>query len=65
MRALKITYKSPDQLKARTRNPRTHTKRQIRQIAASIKEFGFISEDVPLFVEHCEAAVAEVDVTRR
>jgi len=22
-------------------------------------------EDVPLFVEHCEAAVAEVDVTRR
>ncbi len=21
--------------------------------------------DVPLFVEHCEAAVAEVDVTRR
>ena len=55
MRALKITYKSPDQLKARTRNPRTHTKRQIRQIAASIKEFGFIS---PVLVDGADGIIA-------
>lgn len=41
--ALKITYKDPAQLKPRARNPRTHTQKQIQQIAASIKEFGFIS----------------------
>jgi hypothetical protein len=36
MSALKITYKRPAQLRARARNPRTHTKKQIQQIAASI-----------------------------
>jgi len=43
MAGLKIAYLDPGQLKPRTRNPRTHTTRQIKQIAASIKEFGFIS----------------------
>ena len=43
MAALKIAYKDPGQLKPRARNPRTHTAKQIKQIAASIKEFGFIS----------------------
>ena len=43
MAALKITYKDPHQLKSRARNPRTHSAKQIKQIAASIKEFGFIS----------------------
>ena len=35
MAALKIVYKDPGQLKPRAKNPRTHTRRQIRQIAAS------------------------------
>jgi ParB-like nuclease domain len=35
--------KGPHQLKPRARNPRTHTAKQIKLIAASIKEFGFIS----------------------
>ena len=43
MAALKVTYKDPRQLKPRARNPRTHTAKQIKQIASSIKEFGFIS----------------------
>ena len=43
MRALKIAYKSPTQLQNRKRNPRIYTRRQIKQIAASIKEFGFVS----------------------
>src|SRR5215469_17149015 len=30
-------------LKPRARNPRTHSKEQIRQIAASIERFGFIN----------------------
>jgi len=41
MAALKIVYKDPGQLKPRA--PRTHTRRQIKQIAASITEFGFIN----------------------
>ena len=43
MAALKITYKDPAQLKPRAKNPRTHTPKQLKQIAASIKEFGFIN----------------------
>ena len=43
MAALKITYKDPAQLRPRAKNPRTHTAKQIKQIAASIKEFGFIN----------------------
>src|SRR2546430_3183893 len=35
-------FRSPPQLKPRARNPRTHTAKQIKQIAARIKEFGFI-----------------------
>src|SRR5262245_52655460 len=41
--ALTISYKDPARLKTRIGNPRTHTPKQINQIAASIKEFGFIS----------------------
>ena len=38
---LKITYRQISDLKPYTRNARTHSKRQIRQIADSIKTFGF------------------------
>src|SRR5258705_12389809 len=55
MPPLKITYKSPTQLKPRTRNPRTHTKKQIQQIAASIKEFGFIS---PVLTDGADGIIA-------
>jgi ParB-like chromosome segregation protein Spo0J len=55
MTALKISYKDPDQLKKRPRNPRTHTSKQIKQIAASIKEFGFIS---PVLVDGSDEIIA-------
>ena len=54
MRA-KITYKSPAQLKPRTNNPRTHTKKQIGQIAASINEFGFIN---PVLIDGSDGIIA-------
>lgn len=40
---LKIEYRAPDELKPARRNARTHSKRQIEQIAASITRFGFIN----------------------
>ena len=43
MKTLAIKYKDPRKLKPRPNNPRTHTPRQIKQIAASIQEFGFIN----------------------
>jgi len=55
MPPLKITYKSPMQLMPRARNPRTHTKKQIQQIAASIKEFGFIS---PVLTDGADGIIA-------
>ncbi len=41
MDRLKITYESPAALQPRATNPRTHSKKQIRQIAKSIEAFGF------------------------
>ncbi len=40
---LLILYQKIDQLKPFTRNARTHTKRQIKQIAESIRVFGFLN----------------------
>jgi len=53
--ALTITYKDPARLKARAGNPRTHTPKQIKQIAASIKEFGFIS---PILIDRDGGIIA-------
>jgi hypothetical protein len=35
------------------------------RVIAYLERLSRGEEDVPLFVEHCEAAVAEVNVTRR
>jgi hypothetical protein len=53
--SLKITYKDPAQLKPRARNPRTHTAKQIRQIQASINEFGFIN---PILIDGANGIIA-------
>jgi ParB-like nuclease domain len=55
MAALKVRYKDPHLLKPRARNPRTHTAKQIKQIAASIKEFGFIS---PVLIDGADGIIA-------
>ena len=41
MADLKVEYRDPKVLKPYDRNARTHSKKQIRQIADSIEEFGF------------------------
>ena len=38
---MSIVYRAIDQLKPDPANPRRHSKKQIRQIANSIKAFGF------------------------
>ena len=55
MRTLAIKYKDPRKLKPRLKNPRTHTVRQIKQIAASILEFGFIN---PVLLDGSDCIVA-------
>jgi ParB-like chromosome segregation protein Spo0J len=55
MAPLKIKYQDPGQLRPRTTNPRTHTAKQIRQIAASIKEFGFIN---PILTDGANGIIA-------
>jgi DNA modification methylase len=55
MSPLRVSYKDPAQLRGRDRNPRTHTPKQIRQIAASIKEFGFIN---PVLVDGSNGIMA-------
>jgi DNA modification methylase len=52
---LAIKYKDPRKLKPRLKNPRTHTPRQIKQIAASITEFGFIN---PVLIDGSDGIVA-------
>jgi len=59
-----ITYQSPEALLPRASNPRTHSKKQIRQIAASIETFGFVN---PVLVDrnggsvvgYCRVAAAK------
>ncbi len=42
-------------LKADPRNARTHTKQQVRQIAASIREFGFVN---PILIDEANRIIA-------
>jgi DNA modification methylase len=55
MSALKLKYKDPRRLRPRLKNPRTHTATQIKQIAASIKEFGFIN---PILIDGADGIIA-------
>lgn len=52
---LQITYVAPGSLTLDPRNPRTHSKKQIQQIAASIKEFGFTN---PVLVDEAGRVLA-------
>ena len=52
---LTIVYRRIDTLKPDPANPRRHTKRQIRQIAESIKTFDF---NVPILIDREDKVVA-------
>ena len=55
MDSLKITYQDPAALKPNERNARTHSKKQIRQIADSISRFGFTN---PVLIDDNGGVVA-------
>jgi len=52
---LKSVYRSVDELILNGKNPRLHSKQQIRQIASSIKNFGF---NVPVLVDGNSSVIA-------
>jgi ParB-like nuclease domain len=52
---LKIVYRRIDELRPDPTNPRQHTKKQIRQIAASIKAFDF---NVPILIDRDDNVIA-------
>lgn len=52
---LAVQYRSPSSLRAQQRNARSHTKRQIRQIAKSIETFGFVN---PVLIDASGCIVA-------
>lgn len=63
-RPLQVTYLPPAALKPWAKNARTHSKKQIRQLAASIEEFGFtnpilIDADNTVLAGHGRLAAAE------
>src|SRR3546814_2403934 len=55
MRQLDVTYLSPGALRPRAAKPRTHSKKQIRQIADSIARFGFTN---PVLIDRENGIVA-------
>src|SRR5687768_13831718 len=55
MQVLNISYAAPSAVKPRPGNPRRHSKRQIKQLAASMREFGFIN---PVLVDEEKELIA-------
>jgi DNA modification methylase len=54
-RRLSVVYQDVGALKPRTTNPRTHSKKQIAQIANAIRRFGFIN---PVLVDDANGIIA-------
>jgi DNA modification methylase len=52
---LAITYRAVADLKPYARNARTHSRRQVKQIAAAIKEFGFTN---PVLIDESDQIIA-------
>src|SRR4051812_29803478 len=62
---LQVEYRAPSGLKPQPRNPRTHSKKQIRQIADSIRTFGFtnpvlIDDEGAIIAGHGRVAAAKL-----
>src|SRR4030081_742214 len=54
-RRLSVVYQNVSALKPRTTNPRTHSKKQIAQIANAIRRFGFTN---PVLVDELNGIIA-------
>ncbi len=62
---LQIAYLPPERLRASPRNARTHSKKQLKQIAESIERFGFvnpvlISDDCEIIAGHGRVEAAKM-----
>lgn len=55
MAQLQITYRGIGDLRPRATNPRTHAKKQLEQIAASIRRFGFTN---PILIDEADGIIA-------
>jgi ParB-like nuclease domain len=66
---LAITYRAVADLKPYPRNARTHSRKQVKQIAAAIKEFGFtnpvlIDENDQIIAGHGRVAAVAINIIR-
>jgi DNA modification methylase len=52
---LEITYQPITTIQPNAKNARTHSKKQVRQIAASIKQFGFVN---PILIDEANILIA-------
>jgi 16S rRNA G966 N2-methylase RsmD len=55
MAKLEIIYRGVGELRPRATNPRTHTKKQLEQVAASIRRFGFTN---PVLIDEEDGIIA-------
>lgn len=55
MSRLEISYRAIADLRPRSTNPRTHTKKQLQQIADSIKRYGFTN---PVLIDETDGIIA-------
>src|SRR5271167_3335505 len=63
--ALQIAYLPPEHLRPSANNARTHSKKQLKQIASSIERFGFvnpvlISDDFEIIAGHGRVEAAKI-----
>lgn len=61
MPKLNVIYKDPASLKPRSRNPRIHSAKQIQQLKASIREFGFVR---PVLIDGDDTIIAGHGMTQ-
>ena len=52
---LRIEYQPVDRLKPNPRNPRKHSKRQIRALRSSVRKYGFVT---PLLIDGEDCVIA-------
>jgi DNA modification methylase len=65
MRTLQVEYLSPERLRPYANNARTHSKKQIKQIAKSIERFGFsvpvlVSDELEIIAGHARVEAAKL-----
>jgi DNA modification methylase len=53
--ALKVEYRAPESLKPSPRNARTHSKKQLAKIEASVRQFGFVN---PILIDAAGEIIA-------